>query len=300
MTPESFQTKMEPRELLRQLFLSAGNEDLLASVSKESDEILSAMERVDWDQVIDEEAAIKLDLEWVGRVYQALAKPHVTQGDAALFEALFKGRATDEQDIGEAFQCLVEKIAHPTRQFSCYFGSLPEVSDTQKKELLSSPAVQASSHAVDLVRWGITPVTIFTATEAVALLVDRKVRRRKLFGQIPVVISKEDPQVDPQNLLAQELPFQTVAMEIRSATRCSEEASNRILDWTIDAAQSVPFLYKGMRAEIQGKGISLVSDESCPAELLQRWTKTRTFFERAASAVSYGLASFSRHRAGTS
>ena len=294
MTLESFQTEMKPRELLRQLFLSTGDEELLAKASKESSEILIAMEQVDWDQVLDEESASRLDLEWVAKVYEALAKSHVSKGDAALFEALFDGRATDERKIGEAFECLVEKVSRPTREFSSYFGSLPDVSDSQKEELRSSPAAQASSHALDLMRWGITPVTIFTATEAVALLVDRKVRRGKLSGQKPVMISKGKPSADPQSLSAQELPFQTVAMEIRSATRCSEEASGRILDWTIDAAQTVPFLYKGLRAQFHEKGISLICDESCPEKLLDRWTRTKSFFEIAASAVSQRLASFAR------
>lgn len=293
MTLQSFQTRMEPVELLRQLFLSTGNEDLLEKASKESDDILAAMENADWDQIIDEEAAEKLDLEWVAKVYAALAKSHVSEGDAALFEALFEGRARDERKIGEAFECLVEKLSTPARQFSSYFGSLPAVSDGQKAELISSPAVQASPHALEIVRWGITPVTIFTATEAVALLVDRKVRRGKFSEQKPIMISKESPRVSPQNLPAQELPFQTLAMEIRFATRCSEEASSRILDWTIDAAHSVPFLYKGLRAEVHEKGIGLISDKDCPTELLQRWTRPMSFFQRALSAVSRGFATSS-------
>jgi hypothetical protein len=294
MTLESFQTEMKPRELLHRLFLSTGDEELLAKASKESSEILAAMDQADWDEVLDEESASKLDLEWAGKVYEALAKSHVSKGDAALFEALFEGRAMDERKIGEAFECLMEKVSRPTRELSSYFGSLPDVSDSRREELLSSPAVQASSHALNLVRWGITPITIFTATEAVALLVDRKVRRGKLSAEIPVVISKRSPSSAPQNRSAQEIPFQTVKMEIRSATRCSEEASGRVLDWTIDAAQSVPFLYRGLRAQIHEKGISLISDKGSPEELLQRWTKAKSFFQIAASAVSYGLASFSR------
>lgn len=206
-------------QLLWQVLLSPGNKELLEEAEKHSGEILAAIEGMEGDE--HQESAVKeIDPQWVAQVYSKLAAAHVQKEDTRVFEALFDARKEDERSIGEAFEeWLLPFVSEPLRDFESYFRSLPLVTDAQRKLLLESPAVLASKSALELTQWGITPMTIFSATEAVGALVDRKLRRGKLASGIPIGLSKKNR---PRQGI-QVLDYQTAAREVRFVTRCHEK-----------------------------------------------------------------------------
>lgn len=264
------QTGMDAVTALQQLFLSSGDEELLRKAQGHAQEMLIAMDEVEWDETMDAAMAEHLDPLWVAKVYETLAKPYVKQEDIGLFQSMFEARKEDERSIGQTFEEVLLSRIPPgaVRALWPYFDSLPPVPLEQRELLLKSPSVMASRTANVLTKWGITPVTIVSAMDAVGALVQRKLRREK-FSSFPIVLSKD-------NLVPgdQVLDYQTVAKEIRFVTRSPVETSRRIVDWTVDAAQYVPFLYDGLMATPCGKGICLIPAGMDFESLAERWSET--------------------------
>lgn len=177
-------------------------------------------------------------------------------------------RTEHERNIGEAFElALLADLPPELLDFETYFQLLPLIDEARKAILLGSPAVQSSPRSHKLVARGITPMTIFSAAEAISMLINRKVRRRKFTYEQPIFLCRSESSSDSQCL-----DKDSLTSEIQFVTRQSRAVSCRVLDWLLDAARHKPLLFEGFVAEPSDNVILLRHVCDLLEGLTQRWS----------------------------
>lgn len=268
-------------DLLRAALTSPGNEGLLEQVQARADEILRSLER--------DEAAFHpianagedlTDHAWVSRVYQALAGPMSGSVDEDRYRDLFHAAVEDRRSIGRAFeQVLLEALRPELKRFPEFFSRASLVEESGQTMFREQADVVESPSSEGLTRYGVTPVTILTACDAVAQLAERMIDRGFFAADVPLLLSVEDAEqpadlgLGPDGALkAQQFKFQLALSEVKLTTECTEATAHAILRWCIAAAQDIPGLFDGFVSEM-GTHFGVImtyTGESIP-DLYQRW-----------------------------
>ena len=98
----------------------------------------------------------------------------------------------EESLIGYAFkEALIRDLPSNVSTLESRLANLPKVKEEERKELIDTPAVQAAlPEAEALIVYGVTPLTVFYASEAVGALIGR-LRRHKIARPDVVLILEE-------------------------------------------------------------------------------------------------------------
>lgn len=249
-----------PELFLRQLLTSPGNMDLLQEARHRSAELVAHIEDKDF---AFEDADLLRNLqqhpEWAGQVFEALAgeEPLDPEEQAAVDEQIAI-KDEDDRSIGQIFRNgLVRDLDPDLRNWEGMFGQLRIVSPEEHAFLASRPDVEAASPAADLlVRFGITPLTIFYAALAVKVAVDRMVTAGKIAND-DVVLLTADPDRTRDEYDVDVLPAQDVVGEIVSMSEVSSEVAWAILRWLIAVAQVRAFVIPKFEAFPEGEDVRL-------------------------------------------
>ena len=208
-----------------------------------------------------EQALDRLGDGRIGDVYVALASDdndevpceHLDADDARISEALREARLTSDQWIGRAFtEGLMESLPGDLGDLGKHLSDIPLVSPEVAEILRGSPSSKAaeSPELIEtLANRGLTPVSIFQATEALPALLRRLRRRGKLDSGTDVFFLDEDG-----NLTAGSagFPSSLVLESVRHATECDSSTAATLLRWLVAVAQARPRLFGDLWSEPYG------------------------------------------------
>ena len=121
-------------------------------------------------------------------------------------------------------------------------------------------------YSEQLVTYGLTPLKIFYATEAVGSLLDRLMRHGVL-EERPLMIALDAHAVLDGGAFRDR---HLLVKEIENVAECSEGMARMVLSWLFEVAQYKPFLFIGFEAEPR-KAIRLSRSPVRYDNLYERW-----------------------------
>lgn len=256
------------RQLLSRVLYAVGNRELLEELRNRAEEVISAF-RDDHPDVILEAEGGELDSEWLAEVYEALAgSAKLPREEQELIDAFFEANVQEEQSVGEAFQqVLWFGLSADLHDLSRWFKDEDRIPSSQMEELLNDPSVRGGlPEASLLLVYGVTPLTIFLATEAVTSVLERL----EGYGWIEPgsTISLYPDRVEASSDL---LTVDLITAEIYTSARCSEGIARSLYSWLVGVARERPLLYDTYEATVRDSGVQLHRRESSMRDLFQRW-----------------------------
>lgn len=256
--------------LLEQVLKSPGNDDLLEEVRRRAEEILNYLETSEED--VEDSGFSDQDLEWRACVFESLAKADdlLSEDEIETVNALFEANAENEGSIGDAYKlALLPGLPPSLQHLERRFKGLKTVSEREAEAWLNSPAAKAAlPFSEPLASYGVTPMTVFHATQALSTLTYRLRLHKVISESGPILLNRSDSEdyLGFGDLLDQKM----VVREIRNLAECREDVAGLILPWMVDVARYKPQLFVGFKAEQQGKGIRL-SESPEIKNVYERW-----------------------------
>jgi len=256
-------------DVFKDAVLAVNSTEHLDWVRAHSTGILLELERLEEDPFAG--SLSEVDPGWLAAIYEALSHEDEFLGeDRARLERLFEAKQTEEQQIGAAFhQALLVNLPEDLRLWRRIEPSRAAVPEQQRAILLQSLSAQGSPYAAEhLVPFGMTPLTIFQATDAIGGLVERLVRKRRLDHKLPVALSPSGNDFTG----LQRLDFPTTASEVGLVTGLAEPNSVALTNWCIQAAQCKPSLFPWVSSKPLGRdGVHMTWVGEAADNLFERW-----------------------------
>lgn len=259
------------RLLLETVLASPGNKELLDEVRARATEIIEHLDEMgslaDWEQPV-----FKNHPEWVAEVLAAIAgEDELSTEDEETIEALFEANASDESAVGYAFkEGLLQGLPEHLADLGGWLKSVPPISKDEWEELLQTPAVQAALPPAErLAPFGVSPLTVFYATEAISGLTERLAARHLGFLHTPIIL---DPSALPARArFGFVLPSDAVLREIQQMAECSRALADVLYPWLTAVAQFKPFVFRHFQASPVETAVRLTRIPTEHHDLYVRW-----------------------------
>jgi DNA-directed RNA polymerase specialized sigma24 family protein len=258
-------------DLLLKVFSSPGDSALLDQVRARSEEILEFLER---DDVSLESVSHAGDAEWTAQIYSALADSGLSDEDRETIAALAAISDSEEEQIGAAWQqVLLPNLPPDLADADEALVAIAPVREDEYRCLLETPAVRAAlPDSEKLARRGLSPLTIFYATDAVGRLIERTMQHEGVSGAIVIDVDAADQtlRIEPPIVTREGL-----LSEIReSADLMSDGLAEPILLWALAAARHVPYLLYGLKTTPTETGLVARSTRRVFSSVIDRWDTT--------------------------
>jgi RNA polymerase sigma factor (sigma-70 family) len=261
-----------PHDLLEIVLKSPGDKELLGQVRERADEVLAALENSESFGLSEDEMR-RVDPLWVAEVYEAMAAAAYTRSENfEAAEALLYANQKEEASIGAAFkETLLADLPEYLQYIEKWFPqSVPLVDEEERRELMEEPSVRAGMPYTErLIPYGVTPLIVFYATEAVSSLLDRLMRYEMINSDASVALEMNRVEVDGRD--SDHLSVDLLVDEIEKVSECNEGIARALYSWSVQTAQYKPFLFSGYQASPRGEGVSLARTEEIYDNLFQRW-----------------------------
>lgn len=260
-----------PQQLLSEVLKAPGDVEMLQQLRDRSDEVLAALE-IDDSALLQEDGSVVLEADWLADVYQALAgAAKLAPEEEIAAEALFNANVEEQRSVGSAFrEVLWADLPAELRDLELWFRETPRVNSKQLDELLAQPSVEGGMPATNILAlYGLTPMTLFYATESVSSALERL--------QDYVMIDQESflwlgpDSVEAQGKREDLLTPESLIAEIRLGTKTDEPTARSLYVWLLHLAQYKPTLFEGFEAEWQGEGVRLKQTTDKIENLYERW-----------------------------
>lgn len=285
-------------ELLKKAILSSSDKTLLQEVRENADEIAAAMEESDVEFTDEEISRLELHPEWTAAVYAAIAGPE--DEDPEILKAIQQIRANEDAEIGSAFAEALKTLHDRFHEWDRWFGEVRKAPNDYQTHLRDQIIVRTGMpYAEGLIKYGMTPGTIFEGSRGVELLLDRqidaamlprhrypnrkelvelydKIREQRAVGELPSVelTLRNERAMDRSRPV---VPYGLLLAQVRGTPNCPPEAAEPLLHWMFEVSQLKPYFFPGYCVTNLGeREIRLTQDaEHKDAELMWRWTYNR-------------------------
>ncbi|ETX05777.1 MAG: hypothetical protein ETSY2_21005 [Candidatus Entotheonella gemina] len=258
------------RDLWQEVIKSPGNRELLREVQERSGEVVDYFDHAGFAQETGQHILNKHP-EWIAEIYGAIAgEEEPSPEELATIEALNRANQEQEIAIGHAFsEALMSNLTDDLKAFRPWIDDLRQVEEDERRELYSSPVVRAGQpYAERLALYGMTPLTVFYATEAVSGLLDRFMRYNVLASDSVVFIDAEYKISKDQ--LNTHVPDDVILQEVAHVSECSEYAAHVLLPWMFEVTRIKRFLFGGFEAKPVDQATRLIRAPSID-NLFERW-----------------------------
>lgn len=261
---------MKPLELLNRVLSSCGDEKLLAELRKHATDVLHALEYEEYEESVTPAPDFnQVDAAWVGHVYEALAptnKP--SKEELESLGLLVEAQRTSERAVGQAFRdSLLPGLPDYLQDLALYLAPCPKLSPDAFKLVLETPSVDAGAPATQgPAHFGVTPLTILAATDAVADLTRRLVRREVLPRSSHMILL--EPKKGALSGLDEPLiRYEWLVQEIYEVAACPMPTAEALYRWLLDVGARRPSLFRGFRSEPTKRDALTLKPSSKPKEL---------------------------------
>jgi RNA polymerase sigma factor (sigma-70 family) len=261
------------QSLLKEVLTSPGKSHLLAEVRQRADEILDYLERAEpagWATG---------DPEWLAEVYGAIGgEEELSPEDTATLDSMVSATRSEESFIGYAFkEALIRDLPEEVPSLEARLAGMPMVETEELKELIDTPSVQAAlPQAEKLILYGVTPLTVFYATEAIGSLIGRLARHKVTPGGA-LILEEHDrgkPDVWLMTSRGNVLTHPIVLNEIANMAECSAGTAAVLLPWLVAVARFRPFVFRGLEAKALKGAVALETVTEVTEDLVIRWSAT--------------------------
>jgi tetratricopeptide (TPR) repeat protein len=224
-------------------------------------------------EVLIQKHEAALTAERLADIYAALGSDEAWSKDnIEIDDAFLKASVEEERSVGEAFyRVLIPALPYHLTDFSgrVFFGA-PTVESEITEILVAEPSVeQGGPPAHDLARFGITPVTILTASQGVADLARRFCAMEEIGRGQKLILDRGGSRAGKAELpvLSRDLSVQEVLL----VTELSETSSTRLFDWLTNVAGYLPKLFDGFEAQLWGDELRILKTDKSVSDLFERW-----------------------------
>jgi RNA polymerase sigma factor (sigma-70 family) len=253
--------------LFKLALMSPGNKDLLSKLTAHASEILAGLET--FGCPISEREIENIAPTWIAEVYEAIFRG-TAQPDASKAEAFISAHHREDEAIGAAFRETLLADLPPALREPSEFHSLRPIARGESGELRNSPDVKAAvPEVLPWIEYGITPLTVFYATEAVSGLLSRLLRRGFLHEGGIILGDKEAVFVDDEKKTFK-LDDSNVE-EIAQMAECNHDIAKALYSWLLKVAPYKTWLFAGFRAEPRGTAVKLTPSPETFESVYQRW-----------------------------
>lgn len=262
------------QSLLKEVLISPGTSHLLDEVRQRADEILAYLEHAepaDWGSGSNS--------EWLAEVYAAIGgEEELSPRDKETLNSMVSATQAEESFIGYAFkEALIRDLPEEVPSLEERLAGVPMVDKEELKELIDTPSVQAAlPQAEKLILYGVTPLTVFYATEAVGSLISRLARHKITPGG--ALILEEHDRGKPDLWLTTSrgsvLTHPIVRDEIAKMAECSAATAAVLLPWLVTVARFRPFVFRGLEAKPLDGAVALEAVSEVTEDLVLRWGAT--------------------------
>jgi RNA polymerase sigma factor (sigma-70 family) len=214
--------------------------------------------------------------ESIAQLYAALGSDAVLdQEDQALLDSMLQASDAEEKDVGKAFwQVLLPSLPSKLRFFEeVVFRSAPRIDGPHYKALLSEPSViSGGPAAAELARFGVTPVTVLTASQGIANLARRFCTARAIPQMGTFSLQRSDRNTVSGRTSEHVLPRETSVEEVQMTSGTQPRTAACLFDWLSDVAETVPLVFDGFEAGLVGHDLRLRWTASSVDDLYKRWS----------------------------
>lgn len=258
------------KTLIDKLLANPGDREVLEELRANSAAALDYF--ADSEDSIDEARWESLDPAWVAQIYTVLAESdgHSSE-DQETLEAMARASESDEARVGEAFVgALLPNLPSDLKRFNHWLGagSVAKVAKEDVKDLRATPSVQAAGEAGEaLAKLGLTPLTLYYATDAFGSLLERTMEERN----VQAVDIKFGKDVRDIELVPAIVSREALVEEIQQMTGLDQARCENLLSWTVRAARHLPHLAYGLKASALGDGLEVERDDREFPSVTERW-----------------------------
>lgn len=264
---------LTPECLLKETLRSANNHELLSELTNRSLEVLKALEASPAFEISNEEMN-KMNPHWIAEVYDTLSRTdiHFQEEDAELTDLEYP-HEEEEFSIGVAYRdCLIADLPPHLRDPEQWLASVEWVDRDERKYALSTPSVRGGLDATaSLAQFGVTPLMIVRAIQAVSYLLARYIRRGRIDSDASILLTRpefsNDDAIDPVMLIG----------EVRRMAECRERTARALYDWQVQVAEYKPKIFDGFHAEPRDGAVILTSTDERFENLIERWSSARVY-----------------------
>ncbi len=263
------------KALLTRAFRKTNAEEMLVQIVAQKTEILDFLDTPDAESFFYTLQSSS-EPEWVARIIDALMVPaDLPIAEQAIVEALHDAAEDEEREIGRAFSTLLlPHLPIDKLRFAYYFVNVPRADPQHVAYLMAEPVVQAALTAEpehsrkrfmidlvgkfvnDLVRHGITPLTILYAMKAISSMVnaafnhDSECKERGLSLDV----------IGEHIVVSEPLSAQLLLQAIETRCHIDRSAAHCLLAWIVAISRSKPFLFFGLKCQKSKTGITFTLD----------------------------------------
>ncbi len=257
-------------DMLRNHIASPGDPVALDVVRKNARDIVTALVENDRPGALPLFIDEKADPEWVADVYDALAG-EVGEGidDREIANFRSRERYADDLSIGRAYRDYLLPDLLPHSGVKEIFAECPPAPKAVVEALHNDPSVIGSEGAAeDIVRVGLTPLSFFDATKAVAALARRMIDRG--LTKAPILhsaVGPKDSSIIDADILRE---------QIEASSGCLRATVPHLHRWLFEIAIDKPKLFPWFFAELDGKALRLEPRDQTQIDLKVMWGDLRS------------------------
>jgi RNA polymerase sigma factor (sigma-70 family) len=280
----------DPLQLLQSALVSIGDEEALENVRSHAEDIRAALTQSDLVLEESQWADLEKNPKWIAAIYASIADTAEEEADFSEESKAIETLRNDEQrELGEAFKLLTDKLADIDWDWDRWFRNVKPAAREYQRELLDRPSVRAAGEiAIGLVRYGLTPETVYSATRGLSLLFNRIERATRSGaphrfepapeGFLEVLPSRVNLRFGPERIL--EVPRHLIVAEISATPDLPPGAENPLALWIFRVIYFRPHLLQGYTANLENDRIVFhwagVGRESADrrTDLVARWSRS--------------------------
>jgi hypothetical protein len=214
-----------------------------------------------------------LTAERLADIYATLGREEAwDKDDIEIHDAFLKASVEEERSVGKAFyEVLIPALPYHLTDFvGRVFLGAPTIEPEIAEILIADPSVQCGgSPARDLARFGITPVTILTASQGVADLARRFCAMEEIKRGQKLILDRGGSRARNPELavLSRDLSIHEVLL----VTELPEPTSARLFDWLANVAGYLPHIFDGFEAQLWGDELRILKTDKSISDLFERW-----------------------------
>lgn len=169
-------------------------------------------------------------------------------------------------------ETLMDGLHSYLRDMHKYFHALCPVALEEREKLYQEKKEEIDAgmpYSGDLLLYGLTPVTIFFASEAIAGFIERFLCPGVLNEELPHISRTSNTFVEAHQGI-----HSMIMREIVRVAKCDSESAVKILDWFIDILPHKPYFFRGFYARATEDEIifNFVQPHERGKTLQERWT----------------------------
>jgi RNA polymerase sigma factor (sigma-70 family) len=271
-SPNAGGSSAHARALLEAVFNPAAGPEAFHALRQHAALVLDFLEQSAGEELLEKHGA-HLSVLRLADIYAALGCQQILdEKEVSIRDALLEASETEDSNVGSAFsEVLVPNLPDDLTDFvGRVFLGAPRVESAVYQLLLGDLSVKhGGPKAIDLARFGITPVSVLLGSQGVADVARRFCIAENIrIGQKLILDrggTREHSRSQP--ILVRDLSIS----EVKLVTELPSATAERLFGWLTTVSSYVSQLFGGFDAELMGDELCLRRTDQTVENLYERW-----------------------------